>query len=124
MHELSIASSLADIASEHARTAGVARVESITLKLGGLTCVRRESLELSFEMVTQGTILDGARLNFIDVPITLFCKTCNQPVQIAGMQSLRCPHCDTPSGEILAGRELEIVSMEVIDPPSGESRAS
>lgn len=38
-------------------------------------------------------------------------------VELPGIQRFRCPHCDTPSGDIRQGRELEIESIE-IDVPS------
>ena len=43
----------------------------------------------------------------------IFCPTCAEIREIEGVQRFRCPVCDTPSGDIRQGRELEIVSVEL-----------
>ncbi len=115
MHELSIANSLVELATEHATQAGADRITSITLRIGALSCVHKSALEFSFELVTQGTLLEGARLRIIDVPVTIFCVPCEQEVELPGIQSFRCPLCNTPSADIRQGKELDIDSIEIID---------
>tara|TARA_R110002049_G_scaffold285698_4_gene466948 strand:- start:66130 stop:66498 length:369 start_codon:yes stop_codon:yes gene_type:complete len=115
MHELSIATSLIELASEHARDAGAERIQAITLRIGTLSCVHQDALQFSFELVSKDTMLEGATLHIVQVPVTIFCAACEKEVQLAGIQSFRCPSCDTPSGDIRKGRELEIESIEIVD---------
>lgn len=61
MHELSIAMSMIDMASEEiARLGG--RVTALHLKLGHLSGVVKEALTFSYEIACQGTPLEGSQL--------------------------------------------------------------
>jgi len=112
MHELSIAASIVDLAQEEAERRGV-RVLAIHLTLGALSGVVRESLEGSYEMVAAGTTLEGSRLVIHEQPLVVFCPACSQPRQLVSIQSLICPECGTPAGEVLEGRELQVTALEV-----------
>jgi hydrogenase nickel incorporation protein HypA/HybF len=120
MHELSIANSLVELATEHAAAAGADKIASITLRIGALSCVHKSALEFSFELVTKDTLLEGAELNIIDVPVTIFCEPCGREVQLPGIQSFRCPQCNTPSADIRQGKELDLEAIEIVDKPEVE----
>lgn len=115
MHELSIANNLVEIATEHAQNEGAEKIGALTLRIGALSCVHRSALEFSFELVTKGTLLEGALLKIISVPVVVYCKACDQEVELPGIQRFRCPVCDTPSNDIRQGRELDIESIEIIE---------
>ena len=114
MHELSIAASIVDLAQEEAEKRSV-RVVAIHLTLGALSGVVRDALEGSYEMVSAGTVLEGSRLVIHERPVLVLCRACNQPRQLASIQSFVCPDCGAPAGEVLAGRELQVTALEVAD---------
>lgn len=118
MHELSIAYSLVELASQSAREAGATRVHAVHLRLGALSGVVRGALEFSYEIATADTPLAGSALVIRELPVLIYCANCAQDVELASVQRFRCPHCDTTSGEIRQGRELEIEFIE-IDAPEG-----
>ena len=120
MHELSIANSLVEIASEHARESGAESIQSITLRIGALSCVHKSALEFSFELVTKDTMLEGARLEFIDVPVSIYCEPCKREVQLPGIQRFRCPDCDTPSADIRQGKELDVETIQITQAATAE----
>ncbi|HEX3526619.1 MAG TPA: hydrogenase maturation nickel metallochaperone HypA [Thermoanaerobaculia bacterium] len=115
MHELSIALSLIDAAAEKAEELGAVRVEALHLKLGALSGVVREALLFSFDLAAAGTPIEGARLEIEEIPVSVFCRTCKTEQQLPGIQSFRCPVCDTPTPDVVRGRELELTSLEVTD---------
>jgi hydrogenase nickel incorporation protein HypA/HybF len=121
VHELSIANRLVEIATEVAENEGAQKIESITLRIGALSCVHKKALEFSFELVTKETALEGATLKIIDVPVTIFCAECACEVELPGIQRFRCPVCDTPSADIRGGKELDIESIEVIQDATAAS---
>lgn len=118
MHELSIASRLVEIASEQCRDAGAARAVAVTLRIGRLSCVHDDALRFSFEIVREGTPLAGADLRIVHVPVTIWCAACGREVALPGIQRFACPTCGTPSGDIRAGRELDLESIELADDPA------
>ncbi len=112
MHELSIALSLLDLAEEEAGRHG-GRVAAVHLKLGPLSGVVKAALLSAYDLAREGTPLGGAELVIEEVPITAFCPACAAVRTIASVQELCCPDCGAPTPEILTGRELEVVALEI-----------
>ena len=120
MHELSIANSLVEVATEHATRISVERVTAITLRVGVLSCVQRDALETCFEMVSRNSIAEGAEIHIVELPVVVFCPCCKKEVELPGVQAFLCPRCNTPSGDVRQGRELEIESIAVIERSASE----
>ena len=115
MHELSIALSLVDAVCEQLPRLGEqARVRAVHVRIGTLSGVVPEALAFSFDVAAAGSPIEGARLKIRSVAIQAWCEACGDERQIAG-PSLHCPVCDAPTPRILAGRELELTAVEVID---------
>lgn len=113
MHELSIAYALVEAASEAAAQAGARRVVEARLVVGALAGVTPGALSFCWEIATTGTPLAGSRLAFVEQPVVVFCPACGEESELPGVQSFRCPLCDTPTGDIRHGRELRIESLEI-----------
>lgn len=113
MHELSIAQSLIDTACEEAQRAGASRVCRISLRIGALAGVVKEALQFSFELAAEGTLCEGAELDIEDVALTVMCPACNAPRTLPQAWHFSCPDCGAPASEILTGRELDLVSLEI-----------
>src|ERR1019366_5767145 len=113
MHELSIANSLVELASQSAIGAGASRVLEVRIRLGALSGVVREALEFSYEIAVAGTLLEGSKLVVRELPVHIYCPVCCEEMELPSIQSFCCPACGTPSGDVRQGRELEIESIEV-----------
>ncbi len=113
MHELSIAYSLVELASQSAHDAGATRVRAVHLRLGALSGVVRGALEFGYEIATADTLLAHSQLHVKELPVHIYCASCQEVVELHSVQRFRCPLCDTPSGDIRQGRELEIESIEI-----------
>jgi len=114
MHELSVALSIVEaVEEESARHPG--HVEAIHLRLGPLAGVVKEALLSAWELACEGSELTGVRLVVEDVPIIIYCPACKSNQSPVSMQWLCCAKCDTPAGEIVQGREMEIRALEIRD---------
>lgn len=113
MHETDLARDIVDIAVEAAARMDATRVHVVHLKVGRLAGVDGEALRFAFDTATADTLLAGAKLHVIDVPLVVWCAYCLAEVTLPRVNHFRCPTCDTPAGEIRQGRELEIASLEV-----------
>jgi hydrogenase nickel incorporation protein HypA/HybF len=89
-----------------------ARVERVNLKIGRLAAVVPDSLRFCFEIVSKDTPLAGAELSIEETPVTARCRDCGERWTIAE-PVFTCQACQSGSLEILSGRELDIVSIEV-----------
>jgi hydrogenase nickel incorporation protein HypA/HybF len=112
MHELSIAQNLVELAIEAAEHTGMKRVQALYLKLGVLSGVVKEALEFSFDVVIQGTPLEGAKLIIEDVPVKVFCPACQEAHVLPEPFLMRCPACGTRTSQVLEGREMELFSLK------------
>jgi hydrogenase nickel incorporation protein HypA/HybF len=112
VHELSIAMSILDMAEEEAGRRG-AEVDAIYVKLGALSGIVKEALLSAYDLARTETTLDTARLVIEEVPVMIYCKLCQAPRSVPSIQQLSCSECATPSAEILQGRELQVVALEL-----------
>ena len=113
MHELSIAISLVEAAQEEAVKHGATAVRAVHLRLGPLAGVEKEALLFSYGLAVEGTPLQGSQLVIEDAPVLVFCAACGQRRPIRSLQSFCCATCSTPAGEIVQGKELEVVALEI-----------
>ena len=69
MHELGLARSIHAIVAEHA---GSKRVKCVRVAIGPLACVERGALAFCWDLVADGSNLDGAQLHFVDAEGDVF----------------------------------------------------
>jgi hydrogenase nickel incorporation protein HypA/HybF len=115
VHELSIAMSLIELATEEAERRGGVRVEAIHLRLGPLSGVVKEALLSSYDLARENTSLAQSRLVIEEVPLVMYCPKCRERRTLSSMQRFSCPECDTPASEIVGGRELELFALEIAE---------
>lgn len=65
MHELGIAQAIVDIAAE---SSGGARVLRVVVEVGKLAAVLPDALRFSFDVASEGTLVEGAALEIIERP--------------------------------------------------------
>ena len=109
MHELSIAESVVNIAS---RQADNRRVTKVFMKVGHLRQVVPSALSFSFELVAEGTPVEGAQLEMEEVPVVAECRGCGEQSQLESFP-LQCTACGRFDLEILRGEELLVESLEL-----------
>jgi len=115
MHELSIAISLVELPVEELERQGGGRVAAVRLKLGPLSGVVKEALLSAYEVACEQSPLAGSRLFIEDLPIEVFCPHCGCDREVESMQDMRCRVCGTRSAQVVRGRELELVVLEIYD---------
>ncbi len=124
MHELSIALTLVEVACEALSRCEPApgRVVSVLVRIGALSGVVPEALEFSYGLSTEGTPLAGSRLKIEEQPVVVFCPHCQENRTLEDDLRFRCPICNTPTPELVHGRELELISLELLqdDEPNSE----
>ena len=113
MHELSIALSMIEMASEEAARRGGVQVHAIHLKLGQLSGVVKDALLFSYTVACEGTPLEGSRLVIEEVPVLLYCPSCEAETELASLQRFCCSACGTLTSEVVQGKELEVVALEI-----------
>ena len=108
MHELSISRSVVAMCAERAMGAQVTRV---TLVVGRLSAVLPDSLRFCFDICAEGTTVEGARLEIIEVPGRAMCRDCGGDVVLTQLVG-RCA-CGSIDLQLVAGDELNVKELEV-----------
>jgi hydrogenase nickel incorporation protein HypA/HybF len=113
MHELSIALSIVEMAQEAAEQRGEVQISAVHLRLGVLSGVVKEALLSSYEMACDDTPLKGSRLIIEEVPVVVFCPRCQAQRTLSSVQLFCCAECGTPTSEVVQGKEIEVVALEI-----------
>jgi hydrogenase nickel incorporation protein HypA/HybF len=108
MHELAITRNIVAIVSE---AAGNRRVRRVTLEVGELSGVVPDAIAFCFDVVAQGTVLDGAQLDIRLIPGRARCDGCDSEFQTKTLFA-RCS-CGSPRIVRLAGEELMVKTLEL-----------
>jgi hydrogenase nickel incorporation protein HypA/HybF len=106
MHELGITRNIVSIVTEKAQGEQVRRV---TIAIGKLSAVLPEAIRFCFNIVSQGTIVEGADLEILEIPGTAECRTCGSQFELEQLYG-RCP-CGSADINRLTGEELLIKQM-------------
>ena len=112
MHELSITEHLLNIALTQAEAAQAKHINKVTMRLGSLSGIVEESVRFYLELLARDTIAEGAELQVERVTGCLRCRGCGQLYEPQDNVWL-CPHCGSAGGEVLAGRECYLQSIEI-----------
>jgi hydrogenase nickel incorporation protein HypA/HybF len=99
-------------------------VIALRLRLGPLSGVVKDALLFSYDVAAAGTALEGSRLVIEEVPVIVFCQSCNQRRTIETIQLLCCSVCGELTPEVVSGRELQIVAMELEDTATEDAAIS
>ena len=115
MHELPVTESILKIVLEQAHQAGAVRVSDVYLVIGDLSSIVDDSVQFYWEILSQGTIAEAARLHFRRIPFELTCQDCGHRFTPGGSDYL-CPACGGFHVQITGGNEFYVESITVLEP--------
>ena len=112
MHEASIAMDLVQLVIEQAKLHGAKKVTRVVVRLGKLSSIIPEALDFAWQSARADTVAKHARLEIEVIPARAKCSTHGE-VLLDLQRGIRCPICDLPTPQIIAGEELELDSLEL-----------
>ncbi|MFZ3215987.1 MAG: hydrogenase maturation nickel metallochaperone HypA [Candidatus Acidiferrales bacterium] len=105
--------SIVEMAEEESRRRGGLHVTAVHLRLGLLAGVVKDALLSSYEMACADSPLQGSQLIVEEVPGAVYCPACNARRPVLSSEWFCCSACGSLASEIVQGKELELVSLEV-----------
>jgi hydrogenase nickel incorporation protein HypA/HybF len=108
MHELAITENV--VAAVAQRVPG-AKVTSVRLEIGAMSGVVADSVRFCFDLVTEGTNLEGATLDVVEPAARCLCQTCG--AEFAPDWPILLCACGSADVAVLSGQDLRILSVEV-----------
>lgn len=114
MHELSVTSSIFEIVEKHAVNNHAKRVVAVNLEIGALSNLKNEWIQRYFDLLSAGTVAEGARLMITRVPAVFRCNQCQQLFEIISFitEELLCRQCPSEDIVMISGKEYHIKDME------------
>ena len=114
MHEFSIAESIVKTVQNQLanKIQENEKLISITVKIGELTSVSKESLLFSFNIIKKNSIANDAEMLIKDIPWKCECNNCKGLFEVKDYNTA-CPNCNNSNTETISGNELQIVELEV-----------
>jgi hydrogenase nickel incorporation protein HypA/HybF len=127
----SILEAVLEVASKH----GARRVLEVIIEMGELTLLNPSQLSMAFKVLSEGTIVEGARLEVKVVRARARCNSCNEEwdANLSGLSSAidhlvfmtcsacdsrkffkcACPKCGGTDFDFVSGNELVIKSVKI-----------
>ncbi len=113
MHELSLMQNLSERVLAVAAQQGAERVVAIRLRIGSLAGVDPQALRFAAEVLLAGTCAAEASLLIEEIQAACWCDPCAAEFP-ATMGCCECPRCGTLSAQLVRGRDLCLVSVDLI----------
>lgn len=112
MHELPFAESIVEIAQRHAEANGAQRITDIHLVIGRLSSVVDDSIQFYWDIISRGTLGEGARLHFERIPAVMECLDCGETYEVA-QEMTPCPRCGSIHIKLKQGGEFYVASIDI-----------
>lgn len=112
MHELPITQRILEISLDHAHHAGADRIIAIYVVMGQFSSFVDDSIQMYWDIISEGTIAVGAALYFQRVPAEMRCLDCGHTRPMQTLDFV-CPQCGSKRGEVLGGDALYVETIEV-----------
>ena len=112
MHELSITEHLLEHCISEAKSRNASRIRVIRLCIGQLRGIVPDCIQIYLDMLSEGTVAEGARIEAEFLPVKVQCRDCGREGEITP-HHLCCPHCGSLNLKLLSGKEFYIKSLEV-----------
>ena len=112
MHEYGVTCKVIKIAEENAKQNNALKVTDIYLVVGDMSGFIGESIQMYFDVISQDSITNGAKLHIRVVRSELFCDTCQINFD-RPKYSFECPICHQNGSPTQIGKEFFVEKIEI-----------
>ena len=112
MHELAVTEQILNLALRHAREADARQVTDLHLQIGALSTIVDDSVQFYWDIISQGSLCQGAALHFHRTPARFHCLDCQQEYHLTG-ELTACPNCGSIHVQIMSGQEFQLTSIDI-----------
>lgn len=120
MHELALTENILRTALAHAQQAGARRLLAVNLAVGQLSELTPDSIRFYWEFISQGTLGEGATLNFEPLPCQWVCQACDHTFP-PGLDAPVCPACGSDQVRWQGNEGVRLISLDVETADTPES---
>jgi len=112
MHEFPITQQIIKLAEKHATELCASRIKSIKLVVGDYSGFVGDSIQMYFDVISEGTLCEGAAIEIEHVKPKMKCTGCGELFEREFL-SFSCPKCGADGEPTEIGKEFYIESIEI-----------
>lgn len=113
MHEVGLLNQALELAIEAAEREGAVRICRMRLRVGALAGVVPEAMAFAFDVVSKGTLAEGGLFEWEETPVLCRCAAGCADFHPDDPAVFLCPVCGQASWQVIEGRELHLVDVEL-----------
>ncbi len=122
MHEFSMTTQIVENVLQEAQKHNAKKVTEVHLIIGELTFLGAEQVRFSYDILVEGTIMEGSKLYIKEKNGVVKCSSCDyegafmyedNPTLHAPIPTLSCPKCGGIVS-VVGGRECTIKSIKLV----------
>jgi len=122
MHEFSMTTQIVENVLREAEKHNAKKVTEVHLAIGKLTFLGIEQVRFAYNILVEGTIMEGSKLHIEEKDGVVKCSNCgyegdfmyeDNPLYHVPTPTLRCPKCGGVV-DIVGGRECTIKSIKLV----------
>jgi len=123
MHEVGVMTSILEAILDELKDHKIEKVEEVLLTIGDLTYLGEDQLSFAFEILTRGTLLEGAKLVVEHEAVEVRCPSCGyqgaaeyyqDDMYSSTVPTLNCPKCGQRV-EVVKGKSCMVRSIKVVE---------
>ena len=114
MHELGIAENILDIVRRSVPEGRASDVKNIRIRVGPFAGVVPDSLKFCFDALSGDAGMTNAALQIEQTALAASCRDCEDKFDVKNFEFI-CPVCGGGNLEIISGKELEVVEIDMED---------
>lgn len=112
MHEVEMMENLLKAAVNRAEEEGAQHIRLIHMRVGEVSGIVPDSLQLAFDIAKVGTMAEDGKLKIEYLPARCYCSKCHLEFQPLN-HLYQCPQCNQLGCEVRQGQEFELAFLEV-----------
>jgi hydrogenase nickel incorporation protein HypA/HybF len=111
VHEIGLAEAILEAVEKRADGRPVSRAK---VRAGALLRVVEPAMDQAFQLVTEGTIAEGAAIELVVTPARMNCRSCGHEATTHDPLAV-CPACGGGDVDMTGGDELMLESIEIAE---------
>jgi hydrogenase nickel incorporation protein HypA/HybF len=110
MHELALAEDALKLVKERREQLGLKKITAIKFGIGAARISHQAEFKELFEMITKGSIFEGAKLEVEILPVKSLCMDCQTDVD-PQLFCLDCANCGSTNIRLMSGNQLVVQAI-------------
>lgn len=84
----------------------------VKVVVGEMFHLEPESVKMHYRILTKGSRLEGVKLDLVEDPVTVLCRSCGKTDTVEDHHLLMCQHCSSQQVELKSGKAIQVEMIE------------